>query len=571
MLVNRKTDTKPLKPTRFNLGGLIRKKMTWKRSIDLLASNLEHVLIDLLQLAESRASYVLPGDHQGPATYYTVGRCDGHVTPRLRPVSFTTECVLLLNSDMTLHFEYDHDTTATAGYSQDFRSDLVLSPAPVPLVTPVHLVTSVHPGSPVSFMQDGSPTFDPKAEESLGDYRPGGYHPVKVGDRYSSATNLYVVCRKLGWGHFSTVWLCQDTCSGRYVAMKMVKLGRNYADAARDEVSILRWLQDELDDARADAHVVRLLDEFEVHGPNGVHVAMVFELMGENMLHLIYKSSAVRCAHRNPHPHGLPLDVVRLIMHQLLALVDYMHRRGVVHTDLKPENILLGWRGAAPDVGAMVPPERFSIVPSQPLVCTAAVDASVQVKVADLGNATYTGLHFTNHIQTRQYRSPEVILKHCHWGALTDVWSVGCLLFELMTGDYLFDPHQGLTFNKDEDHLAQIIEVLGFFPLPRFLDHCELTQAYFRTPDAMENIPTMKYWLLENVLAEKYHYDTTDDAVRFACDLMLKCLAFDPADRYDCGSLLAHPWFRDGATYNSAELALLPNHNAEIRGFTCEE
>lgn len=69
--------------------------------------------------------------------------------------------------------------------------------------------------------------------------------------------------------------------------------------------------------------------------------------------------------------------------------------------------------------------------------------------LADLGNACWVNHHFTNDIQTRQYRSPEAILG-ARYDTSADIWSVGCMIFELLTGDYLFDPQSGKKYNKDD-------------------------------------------------------------------------------------------------------------------------
>lgn len=71
--------------------------------------------------------------------------------------------------------------------------------------------------------------------------------------------------------------------------------------------------------------------------------------------------------------------------------------------------------------------------------------------------------HFTEDIQTRQYRSIEVLLG-APYNYTADIWSTACLAFELSTGDYLFDPHGGDDYTRDEDHLAHIIELLGVIP-----------------------------------------------------------------------------------------------------------
>ncbi len=91
-------------------------------------------------------------------------------------------------------------------------------------------------------------------------------------------------------------------------------------------------------------------------------------------------------------------------------------------------------------------------------------ESELQVKIADLGNACWTNHHFTEDIQTRQYRSLEVIVGS-KYDTSADIWSLACMAFELATGDYLFDPHSGDTYSRDEDHLAHIIELLG--PIPK--------------------------------------------------------------------------------------------------------
>ena len=74
--------------------------------------------------------------------------------------------------------------------------------------------------------------------------------------------------------------------------------------------------------------------------------------------------------------------------------------------------------------------------------------------------------HFTEDIQTRQYRSLEVLLG-AGYGPPADIWSAACMAFELATGDYLFEPHSGEDYSRDEDHLAHIIELVG--PIPRHI------------------------------------------------------------------------------------------------------
>lgn len=167
-------------------------------------------------------------------------------------------------------------------------------------------------------------------EEDSEDYCKGGYHPVHVGETYKSGR--YIVVRKLGWGHFSTVWLSRDNVSGKHVALKVVRSASHYTETAIDEIKLLKKIVQANPSHPGRKHVVSLLDSFDHHGPNGTHVCMVFEVLGENLLGLIK-----RWNHR-----GIPMPLVKRITKQVLLGLDYMHRDcGIIHTDLKPENVLI--------------------------------------------------------------------------------------------------------------------------------------------------------------------------------------------------------------------------------------
>ncbi|KAI1005546.1 Protein kinase [Podosphaera aphanis] len=463
-------------------------------------------------------------------------------------------------------------------------------------------------------------------EEDSEDYCKGGYHPVMIGEQFKDGK--YTVVRKLGWGHFSTVWLSRENATGKHVALKVVRSAAHYTETAVDEIKLLSKIVAANPNHPGRKHVVSLLDSFEHKGPNGTHVCMVFEVLGENLLGLIK-----RWNHR-----GIPLPLVKQITKQVLLGLDYLHREcGIIHTDLKPENVLIeigdveeivktfvkegskdhekesnpnGRRRRRQTIISSSKPlpsplnssfnhkdlSRFPRAASnsqsslnqilqegesmESLLQAEKLDEEKQkqrektadilsrkvgdislektsedkkaanekkkkktyqvisVKIADLGNACWTNHHFTDDIQTRQYRSPEVILG-AKWGASTDVWSMATMVFELITGDYLFDPQAGTKYGKDDDHIAQIMELLGAFPKSLWSSG-KWSQEIFNRKGELRNIHRLRHWELTDVLIEKYNFK--EEAALHLASFLLPMLELEPEKRANAGGMAAHDW-----------------------------
>lgn len=170
----------------------------------------------------------------------------------------------------------------------------------------------------------------------------------------------------------------------------------------------------------------------------------------------------------------------------------------------------------------------------------ASVD--LKCKLVDFGNACWTYKQFTNDIQTRQYRCPEVILGS-KYSTSADLWSFACICFELATGDVLFDPHSGDNFDRDEDHLALMMELLGMMPRKIALGG-QYSREFFNRYGDLRHIRRLRFWPMNKVLVEKYEFSEKD--ANDMADFLVPILDFVPEKRPTAAQCLLHPWISAG-------------------------
>ncbi|KAI9298493.1 kinase-like protein, partial [Neoconidiobolus thromboides FSU 785] len=219
----------------------------------------------------------------------------------------------------------------------------------------------------------------------------------------------YVVVDILGQGTFGQVVRCQNLKTKEYVAIKIIKGKQAYFNQSMMEITILELLNQHYD-PNNNNHLIRLFDTFSYRN----HLCLVFELLSVSLYDLI-KQNKFR---------GLSPNLIRVFAKQILEGLVLLSEAHIIHADLKPENILLK-----------------------------NLD-SPELKIIDFGSACHEHKTIYTYIQSRFYRSPEVILG-LPYSASIDMWSVGCILVELFLGLPLFPG------TSEYNQLSRIVELLG--------------------------------------------------------------------------------------------------------------
>uniref|UniRef100_A0A6N2MI12 Protein kinase domain-containing protein n=1 Tax=Salix viminalis TaxID=40686 RepID=A0A6N2MI12_SALVM len=212
-----------------------------------------------------------------------------------------------------------------------------------------------------------------------------------------------------------------------------------------------------------------------------------------------------------------------------------MHDLRMIHTDLKPENILL----VSSDY-VKVPDYKNSSRSPKDISYFKRVPKSSSIKVIDFGSTTYERQDQNYIVSTRHYRAPEVILG-LGWSYPCDIWSVGCILVELCTGEALFQTHENL------EHLAMMERVLGPIPqhiLKRVDRHAgkHVRRGRLDWPEGAASRESMKAVLklprLQNLIMQQ-----VDQSAGDLIHLLQGLLRYDPLDRLTARAALRHPFF----------------------------
>ncbi|KAH7137337.1 kinase-like domain-containing protein, partial [Dactylonectria estremocensis] len=317
--------------------------------------------------------------------------------------------------------------------------------------------------------------LDPSRLEHFYEYEPGGHHPVHLQDVVGEK-GRYRVIHKLGSGGFSNVWLCRDL-EGRektsYVALKVLMAEASDSDYPEIRINQLKdWLikQREQDDA-ADP-ICLPLDQFTVDGPNGHHACFIYPLLGPKVSLGLFQAN------------GDPDKSLRGISHRIVKAVSLLHSQGICYGNITPNNALHHTRG----FDDLTEEEVMQILgaPTRNQIFAGSVKGHAELNapqylvypvkwqhvakeyigeqpcLIDFGQS-FEVAHAPEYLGIPgSYRSPELILDN-KMGFGTDLWALGCTLFEIRTGRKLFCPFDE---DDDDDYLDFMVQILGKLPEP---------------------------------------------------------------------------------------------------------
>lgn len=394
--------------------------------------------------------------------------------------------------------------------------------------------------------------------ERLEWYRPGGYHPIQIGDQLHGR---YQVVHKLGHGSYSTSWLARDEQAHKYVAVKVC-----VADSISQELDILSSLtgpQSSVDSA-GKTMVPSVLDQFKIQGPNGIHVCYI-TASARGTLSDMKDGSWIRL---------FRINVARALAAQLVLVVDYIHAQGVVHGDLHMGNILLNlpsafdhlsldqlykqYGGPEPEPvvhmdGKALPPG----VPSHGILPIWLGEASenitlkeASILLTDFGEAfSYPkSLRYISHTPL-PIRPPETRFEPTKpLSPSSDIWSLACTIWSIIAQRPLFE-----SFFATEDLVTrEQVDTLGILP-PEWWKRWEGRQDKF-TGDGMPiNRNPFRSW--EDRFEDSIQQPRKDAGMplfdmteKKAISQMLRpMLAYRPEDRPSTKDILESKWMVEWA------------------------
>jgi serine/threonine protein kinase len=346
--------------------------------------------------------------------------------------------------------------------------------------------------------------------------------------------------KKLGAGVFADVFL--GKCNNIPVAIKIAN-----DDLSNDEtIKYAKYEVDILKKFKNSKFIINLVDYKINQNENYI----ITELLGNELYTLI--------RHYRKNGGNIPLDIVKRILKQILRGLMELKSKDVLHNDLKVENILITERLQPiflyktktiirqltkvlliTDEDAQIEHYRkYTFVLKHLLLL------NINVKIIDFGNAYTKSIAkkeydvFSHSRPTRHYISPEILIRHKHW-VESDMWSFGCIAYELMTNRVLFNPYRDNTMGINSMHLASIINVFNKPFTKPLLKNGSKSRKYF-----IGNKHRFDYLIKKNSPLEyllEFHNIPSGETAKIK-QFLLPIFELDPAKRISPHECLKSSW-----------------------------
>lgn len=398
----------------------------------------------------------------------------------------------------------------------------------------------------------------PTEYETAHDYRTGGFLAVDVDTELGNLR--YEVIRKLGHGQLATVFLALDTKGRHWVALKIFN-GRTTKKMEKNEN-----FNQIIEKTKSCKYVIPELDRFKEKGLNGEHLCQVYDVMGPNV-NMLWETLLDEAVNKKMVQHRVPLT--RSLVKQALLGLQELHGLNIVHGNMDMANWFLEINDLSdtrrkkldqdfeePDsfienVKQKGAPER--IMADEPLFNFLNINDGLKLKLGGLysaffeknGGETSEGRHPNLHLRT-----PEMILNGSNgqFDRSIDIWAIGCIIFEMITGSKLFNFTKTKSKEVDDQHLIEMNAIIGALPenlvsnwKPSHLyAKCVGDHGHITPPEDLKHTPILEA-----------HFDnlkpsTIDDAEGNKIKSLLRnMLQHDPSKRPTVDEVLAHEWFKE--------------------------
>lgn len=326
-----------------------------------------------------------------------------------------------------------------------------------------------------------------------------GHFYVVLGEDIDASTGRFKILSLLGEGTFGKVVEAWDRKRKEYCAVKIVRNVPKYTRDAQYEIQFMERIR------RQDADDKFPLMKIQRHFQNETgHMCIVMHKYGPCLLDWLQK--------QGPFNHRALAEIV----FQSACALDFFHSdMRLIHTDLKPENMLM--ENGTPTVD----PATGKSTPMLPC----------RIRLCDLGGCCDERHNKTAIVSTRHYRSPEVILG-MGWMFSTDMWSMGCIIYELATGKLLYDTHDNL------EHLHLMEKTLGRLPSDWSMRATGEGAALYSSGGNLRTLSDPKH-ITRVTRARPVRETLQDDLLR---DLICGLLHYDRSKRTTARAMSTHPY-----------------------------